>query len=136
MVRTLESLHSEYKARTPRSREQWARGKQPMPGGIIKGAYWKSPHPLYIDHASGCVLYDLDGNEYVDYANHHSATLLGHSHPDVVAAIHKELDRGVAFGNPTALEAEISEEIVARVPSIEKVRFSNSGTGLLFMLPV
>ena len=128
MVRTLESLHSEYKARTPRSMEQWERGKQTMPGGIIKGAYWKSPHPLYIDHASGCMLYDLDGNEYVDYANHHSATLLGHSHPDVVAAIHKELDRGIAFGNPTALEAEISEEIVARVPAIEKVRFSNSGT--------
>ena len=75
MVRTLESLHSEYKARTPRSMEQWERGKQTMPGGIIKGAYWKSQHPLYIDHASGCMLYDLDGNEYVDCANHHSATL-------------------------------------------------------------
>ena len=128
MVRSLESLHEEYTAMNPNSRAQWERGKATMPAGVIKGAYMRSPFPFYVAHADGCHLTDLDGNVVVDFGSHHSAMILGHSHPDVVAAVQSEIERGFGLGNPTNLEAEISEELVCRFPSIEKVRFTNSGT--------
>lgn len=128
MVRSLESLHEEYTARNPRSRAQWERGRATMPAGIIKGAYWKDPFPFYVAGAEGCYLTDIDGHVLVDFASHHSAMIVGHSHPDVVAAVQAEIARGFGLGNPTDLEAEVAEEIVRRFPSIEKVRFTNSGT--------
>ena len=128
MVRSKHSLEAEYLRLTPRSRAQWERGRPVMPGGVIKGAYWKSPHPTYVERADGCYLWDLDGRRYVDFSNHHSATILGHNHPAVVEALQRELERGLAFGAPTTLEAEIAEELVKRFPSIDKVRYMNSAT--------
>ena len=128
MVRSLESLHEEYTAKNPKSRAQWERSRATMPAGVIKGAYTRSPFPFYIAHSDGCTLTDIDGNVVVDFGSHHSAMILGHSHPDVVAAVQAEIERGFGLGNPTDLEAEISEELVCRFPSIEKVRFTNSGT--------
>jgi glutamate-1-semialdehyde 2,1-aminomutase len=99
-----------------------------MPGGLIKGAYWSPPHPVYVDRAEGCYFWDLDGREYVDFANHHTAMILGHSHPDVVEAVQNEVKRGFGLGGPTTLEAEMAEELAKRFPSIDEVRFTNSGT--------
>lgn len=128
MVRSRQSVESEYVRRTPKSRAQWQAGKPVMPGGVIKGAYWFPPHPTYMARAEGCYMWDLDDNKYVDFANHHSATILGHNHPDVVEAIEAELERGLALGAPTTLEAEIAEEIVSRVPGVDQVRYTNSAT--------
>ena len=99
-----------------------------MPAGVIKGAYWKSPHPIYMERAEGCYLWDLDGHRYVDFANHHTAMVLGHSPPSVIEAISKAVEQGLAFGAPSTIEAETAEEIVSRFPSIDKVRFTGSGT--------
>ena len=128
MVRSRESLEAEYRRITPSSLAQWERGKPVMPGGLIKGAYWFSPYPLYVERAEGCYLWDLDGRKYVDFANHHTAMILGHSHAAVVEAVRGEVDRGFGLGGPTTLEADIAEEITRRIPSVEKVRFTNSGT--------
>ena len=128
MVRSRQSLEAEYIERMPKSRAQWERGKPVMPGGVMKGAFWFPPHPLYMDRASGCYLWDLDGNKYVDFANHHSVTILGHNHPAVVEALEKELERGLALGAPTTLEAEVAEEIISRIPGVDKVRYTNSST--------
>ena len=128
MVKSRQSLEAEYAERTPKSRAQWERGRPVMPAGVIKSAYWFAPHPTYMDRGDGCYLWDLDGNKYVDFTNHHSATILGHNHPAVVEALRKELERGIALGGPTTLEAEIAEEIVSRIPGVEKVRYSNSAT--------
>ena len=128
MVRSLESLHEEYTAKNPKSHAQWERGRDTMPAGVIKGAYMRSPFPFYVDHSEGCTLTDIDGNVVVDFGSHHSAMILGHTHPDVVVALQGEIERGLGLGNPTDLEAEVSEEIVCRFPSIDKVRFTNSGT--------
>lgn len=128
MTRSMKSLEAEYHKSTPKSRAQWERGNPVMPGGVIKGAYFNSPYPHYVERAEDCYVWDIDGNRYVDFGNHHSAMLLGHSHPDVVAAIKQEVERGLGMGGPTTLEAEIAEEITARFPSIDKVRFTNSGT--------
>ena len=128
MVRTMEALEAEYRQVTPRSLAQWERGKPVMPGGLIKGAYLNSPHPLYVERAQDCYLWDLDARRYLDFANHHTSMILGHSHPAVMEAVQKEVDKGLGFGMPTALEAEVAEEITGRFPSIDKVRFTNSGT--------
>ena len=128
MVRSKESLEEEYRRVTPKSRAQWERAKKSMPGGVIKGAYASDPYPHYVAKAEGCYIWDLDGREYVDFGNHHSTTIMGHNHPDVVQAIKDEADRGFGLGGPTTLEAEIAEEIAARFASIEQVRFTNSGT--------
>ena len=128
MVRSLSSLQSEYREKTPRSYAQWKKGIDVMPGGVIKGAYWYDPYPIYIDSAEGCHIFDIDGNKYLDFANHHSTMIVGHNHPNVVQAVAAELQKGLGFGGPTKLEEEISSEIVARFPAIDKVRFTNSGT--------
>ena len=80
MVRSRDSLEAEFRRVTPRSRAQWERGKPTMPGGIIKGAYWSPPYPIYVERARECYMWDLDGRRYVDFANHHTAMILGHSH--------------------------------------------------------
>ena len=128
MVRSLESLNEEYTAKNPKSQAQWERGRATMPAGVIKGAYMRSPFPFFVASSDGCHLTDIDGNVVVDFGSHHSAMILGHTHPDVTAALQGEIERGLGLGNPTELEAEISEEIVDRFPSIDKVRFTNSGT--------
>ena len=128
MVRSKDTLETEFRRLNPKSEAQWERGKPVMPGGIIKGAYWSPPHPLYVERAEECYLWDLDGHMYVDFANHHTAMVLGHSHPAVVKAVSEELEKGFGFGEPTALEAEMAEEIIRRFPSVEKLRFTNSGT--------
>lgn len=128
MVKSWETLEQEFISVTPRSRAQWERGKPVMPGGLIKDAYWSRPYPMYIDHGDGCYLWDLDGRKYLDLANHHTTTILGHNPPEVVEAIKKELERGIALGAPTVLEAEIAEELTSRFPAVDKIRFTNSGT--------
>ena len=125
MVRSNESLQEEYRRVTPRSRAQWERAKKSMPGGIIKGAYASNPYPHYVAKADGCHIWDLDGRKYVDFGNHHTTTLVGHNHSEVVQAIKDEADRGFGLGAPTTLEAEM---IADRFASIEQVRFTNSGT--------
>lgn len=128
MARSKEVLEQEVRRVTPRSGAQWERGRASMPGGVIKGAYWMSPHPVYVERAEGCYLWDLDGHRYVDFTNHHTAMILGHNHPAVMKAVHEAVNRGLGFGMPSVLEAEMAEEIVRRFPSIERVRFTNSGT--------
>ena len=128
MVKSMEALEEDFRAKTPKSIQQWQAGRPIMPAGVMKGAHFMAPHPVYVDHAEDCYLFDIDGNRYVDFANHHTAAILGHSPPQVVEALHTQVDRGIAFGTPTTLEREVAEELVNRIPSVEMVRYTNSGT--------
>ena len=128
MVKSVHTLEEEYRSLTPKSRAQWERGTSSMPGGVMRQANWKSPHPIYVERAEGCFLWDLDGRRYVDFTNHASAVILGHNPPEVVEAVQRELERGIALSGPTTLDADMAEEIVKRFPSMDKVRFTNSGT--------
>jgi glutamate-1-semialdehyde 2,1-aminomutase len=76
----------------------------------------------------GIRTWDVDGNEYRDFLGNYTSLILGHAHPDVVAAVDAQVRRGSAFAAPTETEIELAEEIRARVPSIERIRFTNSGT--------
>ncbi|RIK83119.1 MAG: glutamate-1-semialdehyde-2,1-aminomutase [Planctomycetota bacterium] len=102
-----------------------------MPGGVNSparafGAVGGSP--VFIDRAEGAYLYDIDGNRYVDYIGSWGPMILGHGHPEVVAAVERALHRGTSFGAPTEAESELAARIIDAVPSIEKVRLVSSGT--------
>ena len=121
------SLEERFRVRNPRSLEHFERGQQVMPGGA-KGAYFHKPYPLTMAHGEGCYLYDVDGTRYVDFANHHTAQILGHNHPAVIEVVQEQLKRGIALGAPVGVEAELAEEMCGRVASVERIRFCNSGT--------
>ena len=102
-----------------------------MPGGVNSPARafgGVGGEPIFIDRAEGPWLYDLDGNRYLDYVLSWGPMILGHGHPEVVAAIEAALRRGTSFGAPTEAESELAELILEAVPSMEKVRLVNSGT--------
>jgi glutamate-1-semialdehyde 2,1-aminomutase len=77
---------------------------------------------------AGIRTWDLDGNEYRDFLGNYTSLILGHAHPEVVAAVEAQVERGSAFAAPTETEIELAEEIRSRLPSVERIRFTNSGT--------
>ena len=81
-----------------------------------------------MSRGEGLHTWDLDGNEYRDFLGNYTSLILGHAHPEVVAAVTAQVRRGSAFAAPTEIEIELAEEIRSRLPSIERIRFTNSGT--------
>ena len=112
----------------PRSREAFERARAVMPGGVAQIMRGMQPFPISIARGSGAHKWDVDGNEYVDYHFGSGALLLGHAHPEVLAAIQETVANGWHFAQPHLLEAEWGEWIKRLVPSIEQLRFVNSGT--------
>jgi glutamate-1-semialdehyde 2,1-aminomutase len=117
----------EFERDNPTSRDAYERARAVMPGGA-KGAYFYSPFPLTIARGEGCYVFDVDEHRYVDFAGHHTAQILGHGHPAVLDEVQAQLTCGIALGGPTGIETELAEELCRRVPSLERVRFCNSGT--------
>lgn len=102
-----------------------------MPGGVnspVRAFKAVGGNPLFIAKAKGSKIYDVDGNEYIDYVLSWGPMILGHSHPEVVKALKKAIERGTSYGAPTPLEIELAQLIKKAYPSIEKVRMVNSGT--------
>ena len=122
------SLVDEYIARTPRSRELFERATASMPGGSTRTTVYTAPYPPYVASGQGLVIRDVDGNEYRDFLGNYTSLILGHAHPAVVAAVEAQVRRGSAFAAPTPTEIELAEELRRRLPSLDRVRFTNSGT--------
>ncbi len=102
-----------------------------IPGGVnspVRACKSVEAEPVFIDHAEGCMIYDADGNGFIDYIGSWGPMILGHRHSSVIKAIAAVLNRGTSFGAPTDLEIRIAEIIIEAVPSIEMVRMVNSGT--------
>ena len=104
------------------------RASASLPGGSTRTTIYSAPYPPYMTRGEGVRTRDVDGNEYRDFLGNYTSLILGHAHPDVVAAVEAQVRRGSAFAAPTETEIELAEEIRARVPSIERIRFTNSGT--------
>lgn len=114
-----------------RSSKLFERSKLLIPGGVNSPARsCKSVNstPIFMDHADGEILYDVDGKEYIDYIGSWGALILGHRHPRVLEAIEDAIQRSTSFGAPTYLELEFAENINKMMPNIEMVRLVNSGT--------
>ncbi|HXN18676.1 MAG TPA: glutamate-1-semialdehyde 2,1-aminomutase [Candidatus Binatus sp.] len=115
----------------PRSTEVFERGKKTLVGGVnspVRAFRAVGGTPLIIDHAKGARLFDIDGREYIDFVCSWGALILGHAHPDIVAAISDQAARGTSFGMTSPLEVELGEKITKANLSVEMVRFVNSGT--------
>lgn len=127
IVSLTSELEERYIASSPRSRQMFEQASGVMPGAA-KGAYYHKPYPLSMDKGEGCYVWDVDGRRFADFANHHTGQIIGHRNPNVMAAIEEQLTKGIVLGAPVGMEADLAAEICRRVPSVESVRFTNSGT--------
>src|SRR6516162_1956190 len=117
-----------YQVRNPKSVAQHREACAALPGGNTRSAIHVDPFPLTMARGGGARLWDLDGHEYVDFLSEFTAGIYGHSHPVILGAIAAALEGGVNFGAQNAAEARFAAALCARFPSIELVRFTNSGT--------
>ena len=116
---------------TEKSKAAFAEAKQHMPGGVnspVRSFANVGGNPLFIARAEGSKIYDIDGNEYIDYVGSWGPMVVGHAHPQVVKAIQEAAARGTSYGAPTLLETELAKLVQTVYPSIEVIRMVNSGT--------
>ena len=122
------AIVDEYRARTPRSRELFERASLSIPGGSTRTTVYAFPYPPYMASGRALEITDVDGNVYRDFLGNYTSLIVGHAHPDVVAAVERQVVKGSAFAAPSEVEVELAEEIRRRTPSIEQLRFTTSGT--------
>src|SRR5579863_7532981 len=110
------------------SEELFRRAQQIIPGGVnspVRAFRSVGGQPVFMSRGEGSHIFDVDGNEYIDYVGSWGPLLLGHRHPEILAAIEGAVARGTSFGAPTEAEIEIAEAIRDAVPSMEMVRLVN-----------
>ena len=112
----------------PGSAERHDKARNVFPDGVTHDARRQNPFQLYYTHAEGPAKYDVDGHRILDYFPGHGALILGHSHPDIVAAVTEQMVKGTHFSGSTDLEIRWGEWVKELIPSAEKVRFHSSGT--------
>lgn len=117
--------------RTTKSEEIFAAAQNLMPGGVsspVRAFKSVGGQPIVFDRVKGAYVWDVDGNQYIDYVGTWGPAICGHAHPTVIGALHEALEKGTSFGAPSVLENVLAEMVIDAVPSIEMVRFVNSGT--------
>ncbi len=117
--------------KTTKSDEIFAAAQSLMPGGVsspVRAFKSVGGQPIVFDRVNGAYIWDVDNNQYIDYVGTWGPAICGHAHPEVIAALHDALDKGTSFGAPCYLENVLAEQVIEAVPSIEMVRFVNSGT--------
>lgn len=112
----------------PVSRELQAEARKYLPGGSSRGTAYFDPYPFFVDRAAGHHVYDVDGNRYLDFMINATTYIVGHSNPAVVGAVREQAEKGLSYSAPTESQVRLARMIVERVPSVDKVRFTNSGT--------
>jgi glutamate-1-semialdehyde 2,1-aminomutase len=114
-----------------KSVDLFSRAKQLIPGGVnspVRACNAVGGQPVFIERGDKSRLYDVDGNDYIDYVMSWGPLVLGHRPPEVIQALREVLETGTSFGAPTLLETQLAELVIAMVPSVEMVRMVNSGT--------
>ncbi|QFY43728.1 glutamate-1-semialdehyde 2,1-aminomutase [Candidatus Methylospira mobilis] len=107
------------------------KAQQYIPGGVnspVRAFRGMGRPPVFVSRAQGPYLFDSDGKRYIDYVGSWGPMVLGHAHPEVLAAVHAAVDRGLSFGAPTEVETEMARKVCELVPSMDKVRMVSSGT--------
>lgn len=115
-------------ANLPRSAALYERALKSLPGGNSRSTIFREPHPIYATSGAGCRFTDVDGVARIDLVNNMSALVHGHSHPAIVAAIKEQAGKLISVGAPTESEITLAEQLCARVESVERVNFCNSGS--------
>ncbi len=124
----LDSEIERYERANLRSRDLHQRAARVLPGGNTRTTVTFDPFPVAMDHGQGARVWDVDGNERLDFIQNYTALIVGHAHPAVLEAIAQRAARGTAFAATNQEEVLLAEELCRRVPSVERIRFLNSGT--------
>ncbi len=122
------ALGEAYAATRPGSAARFERAKRSLPGAETRAVTHYPPFPTIIDHGSGAFLTDVDGHRYLDLVNNYTSLVHGNAHPEIAAAVEPVLRRGTAFAALHELQLDLAEALVARVPAVELLRFTNSGS--------
>jgi glutamate-1-semialdehyde 2,1-aminomutase len=122
------TVFERYLSANRRSQQLADRARALLPGGITRTSVYFDPYPPYLERGQGCRIYDVDGNERIDFSNNYTSLILGHCPPPVVAAVQAQVALGSAFAAPTRREVDLADLITRRVPSVERIRFTSSGT--------
>jgi glutamate-1-semialdehyde 2,1-aminomutase len=124
----LRDIEDRFRQKTPKSAEHNTRARHRLPGGDTRTATYYQPYPANMVRGKGCRLYDADGNEYIDMLNNYTSLIHGHAHPRVMEAAKNQLENGSVFGSATENQYIHAEHLCGRVPSLDQVRYCNSGT--------
>jgi glutamate-1-semialdehyde 2,1-aminomutase len=119
----LETYHN----LNPKSRSLYERACKSLPSGITRNVLYTPPYPIYMARGEKSRLYDVDGNERIDFNFNNTTLILGHNHPKVLRAARQQHERGTVLGAPTEAEVALAEEIIGRIDA-ERLRFTPSGT--------
>ena len=122
-----------YQAWAPESGRLIEEARRYFPGGDTRMSAHFAPYPLFVDSASGCRMHDADGHEIVDFMNNFTSLILGHAHPAVVDAVSTQIAAGSAYAAPTRNQLELARLLTERVPSLQQLRFTSSGTEATLM---
>jgi glutamate-1-semialdehyde 2,1-aminomutase len=125
---TRTDARAEYEALTSGSRALWERAVGSLPGGNTRTTIFHDPYPVYLVSGEGCRVTDVDGVERIDFISNYTSLILGHCHPRVVDAVQDQAGRMMSAAAPSELEIALAERIGERLPSVEQIRFANSGT--------
>ncbi len=123
-----EEIEAAYRALTPRSAALYGEAGKVLPGGFTRDAVMRRPYAPFVTSGAGTKLTDADGRTLVDFWFNATSLPLGHAHPKVVEAAERQLRKGTAYFAPTEHELELARLLVERIPSAEKIRFTNSGS--------
>src|SRR5215469_15738702 len=124
----MNAIEERFRKQTVKSAQLAERAEQVMPGGDTRTTTYHRPYPLAIDRGEGPFLFDVDGNRYIDLLGNYTSLVHGHAYPPIADAIAKAVSRGTAWPARSKAQIELAELLCARVPSVERVRFCNSGT--------
>jgi len=128
LATALKDSERRYAAANPKSEARFRKAAESMPGGNTRTVLHYSPFPLAFSKGEGPRLSDIDGHVYTDFLGEYSAGLYGHSHPKIMAAAERALKSGIVLGGPNEYEADLAALVKARFPSVDLIRFTNSGT--------
>ena len=125
---SVEREQGEYIGKTGRSRTLHEEATAVMPGGNSRTTTFFDPYPFYIERGQGAHVWDADGNDRLDFNGNYTSLILGHAPPEVVKAAQEAIERGLSFPGPTESEIALAAELQRRIPSMQTLRFTNSGT--------
>ncbi|MCP3983801.1 MAG: aspartate aminotransferase family protein [bacterium] len=126
-------VHDAYRAWSPESAHLIEAARDVFPGGDTRMSAHFGPYPLFIERAEGCHLYDADGHEIRDFMNNFTSLIHGHANPDVVEAVCDQMRQGSAYAAPTRSQVALGSLLQERIPSIEQLRFTSSGSEATLM---
>jgi len=128
MQKKIDHEITRYYSRTINSKSLQDRASNYLPGGSTRDAQYFDPYPIFANHGEGHYLFDVDNNKYLDFVINATSLILGHSHPEIITSLQKQVELGTAFSAPIEKLIDYSELLCKRIPSIDTLRFTNSGT--------